>query len=45
MSSFLINPSKFNELADIIISNDGSLQELEEKVKKIHHDLEKEIFK
>ena len=34
-----------NELADIIISNDGSLKELEEKVKKIHHDLEKEIFK
>ena len=34
-----------NELADIIISNDGSLQELEEKVKKIHQDLEKEILK
>jgi dephospho-CoA kinase len=34
-----------NELADIIISNDGSLQELEEKVKKIHQDLEREILK
>ena len=34
-----------NELADIIILNDGSLQELEEKVKKFHEDLEKEISK
>jgi len=34
-----------NELADIIILNDGSLQELEEKVKKIHKGLEKEINK
>jgi len=34
-----------NELADIIILNDGSLQELEEKVKKIHKCLEKEINK
>ena len=34
-----------NELADIIIFNDGSLQELEEKVKKFHEDLEKEISK
>ena len=33
------------KLADIIISNDGSLQELEEKVKKIHQDLEREILK
>ena len=33
-----------NELADIIISNDGSLQELEEKVKKIHQDLEKKFL-
>ena len=34
-----------NELADIIILNDGSLQELEEKVKKFHEDLEREISK
>ena len=34
-----------NELADIIILNDGSLQELKEKVKKFHEDLEKEISK
>ena len=34
-----------NELADIIILNDGSFQELEEKVKKIHKGLEKEINK
>ena len=34
-----------NELADIIILNDGSLQELEVKVKKFHEDLEKEISK
>ena len=34
-----------NELADIIILNDGSLQDLEEKVKKFHEDLEREISK
>ena len=34
-----------NELADIIILNDGSFQELEEKVKKFHKGLEKEINK
>ena len=34
-----------NELADIIILNDGSLQELEEKVKKFHEDFEREISK
>ena len=34
-----------NELADIIILNDGSLQELEETVKKFHEDLEREISK
>ena len=34
-----------NELADIIILNDGSLQELEEKVKKFHEDLGREISK
>ena len=34
-----------NELADIIVTNDGSLQELEVKVKKIHKGLEKEINK
>ena len=40
-----IDRNSRNELADIIISNDGSLQELEEKVKKIHQDLEREILK
>ena len=40
-----IDRNSRNELPDIIISNDGSLQELEEKVKKIHQDLEREILK
>ena len=40
-----IDRKRRNELADIIILNNGSLQELEEKVKKFHEDLEREISK
>ena len=40
-----IDRTSRNKLADIIISNDGSLKELEKKVKKIHKYLEEEIHK